>query len=243
MAGHSQFKNIMHRKGAQDAKRAKLFTRLQHEIFTAARAGGCDPNSNARLRTALLAARQANVPKDNIERTLKKFSEDSTSDLYTPLRYEGFGPENVAIIVEVLTDNRNRTASDIRKIFTRNDGKTAESNAASFSFSHVGCLEYTLSDLSRETFMLKALEAGADDFVEEEATCTIFCPKEQMFSVQEKLEPDFGAPTSAQWVWRANTLIPIEDPVRWADLQKLLEALDDQEDVQAVWHNGTCGDT
>ncbi len=237
MAGHSQFKNIMHRKNAQDAKRAKLFTRLQHEIAVAAKAGGVDPESNARLRTALINARQANVPKENIDRTLKKISENETMDMLETLRHEGFGPENVSIIVEVLTDNRNRTTPELRTIFGKNNGKMAEKNAASFVFRQLGCVIYEKPQDLHENLMMMALEAGAEDFTQEGDMCTIFCPKDLLYAVQEHLEKDGGTPVFAQIIWKPDTMVRIDSAEKWNNLSKLLQALDDHNDVQAVWHN------
>jgi YebC/PmpR family DNA-binding regulatory protein len=235
MAGHSQFKNIMHRKGAQDAKRAKVFTKLLREITVAARQGGGDAETNPRLRTVLTTARQANMPKDNIERAIKKATEGTDGDQYEALRYEGFGPEGIAILVEVLTDNRNRSAPEVRTLFNKNHGRWAEPNSVAFMFQNLGCLTYPLTS-DHEAISLTAIDHGAIDFEtdEKEKTFSIFCPKEAFFSLRDPLEQQFGSPTEAQLIWRPDLWIEVKEPEPLLDL---IEALQDHDDVQHVWSN------
>src|ERR1700736_7016605 len=191
MAGHSQFKNIMHRKGRQDAATAKLFGKLAREITVSARLGLPDPAMNARLRAAMLAARAENMPKDNIERAIKKAS-GGDAESYEEIRYEGYGPGGVAIIVEVLTDNRNRTASDVRATFTKSGGNLAETGAVSFMFDRVGVVEYDAKVATAEAMFEAALEAGADDVVSSEHGHEVYVAQERFGSVAKALEQKFG---------------------------------------------------
>src|SRR5664279_5194256 len=168
MAGHSQFKNIMHRKGAQDARRGRQFARIIREITVSARQGLADPASNPRLRAAVTAARQANMPKDTVDRAIKKAAGAAGGDDYAEVRYEGYGPAGVAVIVEALTDNRNRTASDVRSAFAKNGGALGETNSVSFMFSRVGAIEYPASAASEDAMLEAAIEAGAENAVTDE---------------------------------------------------------------------------
>jgi YebC/PmpR family DNA-binding regulatory protein len=228
MAGHSKFKNIMHRKGAQDAKRAKRFTKALKEITVAAKEGGTDSASNPRLRHALLQARQLNVPKNNIERAMNKSSESKN---YDALRYEAMAPGNIALIVEVLTDNRNRSACAVRTAIQKNGGHMAD---VAFLFDHVGCMQYTLpcSDL----FMEKAIEAGALDFQDDGKRLSIFCSKDHFFAFQDTLIQSCGDPHYAELVWYPKIKMDASDDVQ-EKVMKIVNALDDIDDVQNVWDN------
>lgn len=234
MAGHSKFKNIMHRKGAQDAKRAKKFTRLIKELAVAAR-GGTDPDANPRLRTALAAARSANMPKDNIERILKK-AEGGDGDNYDEIRYEGYGPGGVALIVEALTDNRNRTASEIRATFSKFGGNLGETGSVSFMFDRVGQIVYPATAADADAMFEAALEAGADNAESDNDQHEILTSIEDFNAVRENLEDRFGAPEEAGLMWRAQSDTPIDED-QAATLIKLLGALDDLDDVQSVASN------
>jgi YebC/PmpR family DNA-binding regulatory protein len=236
MAGHSQFKNIMYRKGAQDKKRAKLFSRLSREITVAARAGLPDPDMNPQLRTAVAAARAANMPKDNIERAISKAGggEDDTS--YEEIRYEGYGPGGAAIIVEALTDNRNRTAAEVRTAFGKHGGSLGESNSVSFLFDRVGQITYDREAGSAEEVFEAAVEAGADNVESTAETHEITCAPEDLAAVRDALEAELGPPREAQLTWKPLSTVQIEEPD--ADtLLKLLGALDDADDVQQVSAN------
>ena len=234
MAGHSKFKNIMHRKGAQDAKRAKKFTRLIKELAVAAR-GGTDPESNPRLRTALSACRAANMPKDNIERVLKKAA-GGEGDNYDEIRYEGYGPGGVALIVEALTDNRNRTASEVRATFSKNGGNLGETGSVSFMFDRVGQIIYPADVADVDTMFEAALEAGADNAESDENGHEILTATDDFNTVRESLENQFGSPEEAGLAWKAQNTTPVnEDQAQ--TLLKLLGALDELDDVQSVASN------
>lgn len=239
MAGHSQFKNIMYRKGAQDAKRAKVFTKLLREITTAARSGLPDPATNPRLRAAVIAAREANMPKDTVERAIKRATGGDDGASYEEIRYEGYGPGGVAIIVEALTDNRNRTASDVRSIFSKHGGNLGESGSVAFMFDRMGELRYPLSAGSADDMLEKAIEAGADDVTSSEGEGgghEIVCAQENFAAVRDALEKSVGAPASAKVVWRPKTGTPVDGETAQT-LLKLIEALDDNDDVQTVTAN------
>ncbi len=234
MAGHSKFKNIMHRKGAQDAKRAKKFTRLIKELAVAGRSG-IDPESNPRLRTALAACRAANMPKDNIERVLKKAA-GGDGDNYDEIRYEGYGPGGVALIVEALTDNRNRTASEVRATFSKYGGNLGETGSVSFMFDRVGQIIYPADVADAEAMFEAALEAGADNAESDENGHEILTATEEFNSVRESLEAQFGSPEEAGLSWKPQNTTPVgEDQAQ--TLLKLLDALDELDDVQSVASN------
>ena len=234
MAGHSKFKNIMHRKGAQDAKRAKKFTRLIKELAVAAR-GGTDPESNPRLRTALSACRAANMPKDNIERVLKTAA-GGEGDNYDEIRYEGYGPGGVALIVEALTDNRNRTASEVRATFSKNGGNLGETGSVSFMFDRVGQIIYPADVADADTMFEAALEAGADNAESDENGHEILTATDDFNTVRESLENQFGSPEEAGLTWKPQNTTPVnEDQAQ--TLLKLLGALDELDDVQSVASN------
>ena len=235
MAGHSQFKNIMHRKGRQDAVRARMFTRLLREVLMAAKSGLPDPAGNPRLRTAIQAARAANVPKDNIERAIKR-AQGAQSESYDEVRYEGYGPGGVALIVEVLTDNRNRTASEVRAAFTRFGGSLGETNSVSFQFERVGQIRYPAEAASADDMLEAAIDAGATDCDSSEAGHEITCAPDDLSAVRDALEAKFGAPEQASLGWRPNATVPVDDE-RAEVLFKLLEQLDESDDVQRVVGN------
>lgn len=235
MAGHSQFKNIMHRKGAQDAKRAKMFTKLLREVMVAAKIGP-DPESNPRLRTALAAARSANVPKDRITGAVSKASNPAEGENFEEIRYEGYGTGGIAIIVEALTDNRNRTAAEVRSSFTKYGGNLGESGSVSFMFTKVGAITYPASAGSADAFFEATLEAGANDCQSDEYQHEIYCNPDDLNSVREFFEAKFGMPESANLTWKPNTLqmLSVDEGER---LLKMLDALEDCDDVQNVIGN------
>ena len=236
MAGHSKFKNIMYRKGAQDKRRASLFGKLGREITVAARLGGADPEMNPRLRTAVLAARAGNMPKDNIDRAIKKGAGAGEGEDFEEIRYEGYGPGGVAIIVETLTDNRNRTASELRAAFSKNGGNLAETGAVSFLFDHVGEIRYAPDKADSDTVFEAALEAGADDVESSQDGHEVTCAPDALHEVCGTLEDALGEPLSAKLVWKAQTNVPVDEG-KAGTLLKLLEALDDSDDVQTVSAN------
>ena len=236
MAGHSQFKNIMHRKGAQDKKRAKIFTRLIREVMVAAREGLPDPEMNPRLKAAVAAAKAQNMPKDNIERAIKRATGEGEGAAYEAIRYEGYGPGGVALIVEALTDNRNRTASEVRAAFSKNGGSLGETGSVSFQFDRVGSIAYPAGVASAETMFEAALEAGAADVMSGENGHEVVCPPDELNAVRDALEARFGAPEQAELIWKPQNTIPVDEET--ADvLFRLMEALDESDDVQSVAAN------
>ncbi|MDD3838145.1 MAG: YebC/PmpR family DNA-binding transcriptional regulator [Phenylobacterium sp.] len=235
MAGHSQFKNIMHRKGRQDAIRSKLFSKLSREITVAAKSGAPDPDMNPRLRLAIANAKAESMPKDNIQRAINKATGGDADD-YEEIRYEGFGPGGVGIIVEVMTDNRNRAAANVRAIFSKNGGNMGETGSVSFMFDRVGQIDYPASAGSEDKVMEAAIEAGADDVESDEESHTIYTAFEQLSEVAQALEAQLGEPKSTAIAWRPKTLTPVEGDAA-ATLMKLIAALEDDDDVQNVWGN------
>ena len=235
MAGHSQFKNIMHKKGKQDALRSKLFSKLAREITVAAKLGMPDPNMNPRLRLAVQAARAENMPKDNIERAIKKAS-GGDSENYDEVRYEGRAPGGVAIIIEALTDNRNRTAGEVRSYFTKAGGALAETGAVSFMFDHVGTIEFPLSVGSEDAVMEAAIEAGADDVVTGEDGYEIVTTLEAFAEANKALEAKFGEPKKSKLIWKPQNTIAVDDEAG-EKLLKLIGNLEDNDDVQNVYAN------
>ena len=235
MAGHSQFKNIMHKKGKQDAIRSKLFSKLAREITVAAKMGLPDPAMNARLRAAVLAARAENMPKDNIERAIKKAS-GADAETYDEVRYEGYAPGGVAVIIEALTDNRNRTAGEVRSYFTKSGGALAETGAVSFMFDHVGRIEFPRSVGSEDAVVEAALEAGADDVVASEESFEVLTALETLRDVEKALEPTLGTPRRAALIWRPQTSVAVDDEAG-EKILKLVGALEDNDDVQNVYAN------
>src|SRR5262249_36460570 len=236
MAGHSQFKNIMHTKGRADKARSKLFSKLAREITVSAKLGMPDPAHNPRLRAAVIAARAENMPKDNIERAIKKAAGAGDSENYEDMRYEGYGPGGVAVIVETLTDNRNRTAGDVRAAFTKSGGNLAETGAVSFMFDHVGVVEYDAKVASADAMLEAAIEAGADDVVSTENGHEVYTTVEDLREVAKALEAKFGEPRKAALVWKPQNSITVDD-VAGEKLLKLMEALNEQDDVQNVYAN------
>lgn len=235
MAGHSQFKNIMHRKGRQDKARSKLFSKLAREITVAAKLGLPDPAFNPRLRAAMLAARAENMPKDNIERAIKKASASDTEN-YDAIRYEGYAPGGVAVIVEALTDNRNRTAGEVRAIFTKNGGNLAETGAVSFMFSRVGMVEYDAKVVGADAILEAAIEAGAEDVISNEDGHQILTTPETLNEVAKALEAKFGEPRKSSLLWKPQNTVSVDDE-SGEKVLRLIEALDDSEDVQNVYAN------
>jgi YebC/PmpR family DNA-binding regulatory protein len=235
MAGHSQFKNIMHRKGRQDAAKSKLFSKLAREITVAAKLGAPDPSMNARLRAAMLAARAENMPKDNIERAIKK-AQGGEAEAYEEIRYEGYGPGGVAIMVEVLTDNRNRTASDVRAYFTKSGGHLAEAGAVAFMFDRVGVIEYDAGIASADAMLEAAIEAGADDVASNDNGHEIYAGQHAFREVAKQLEHKFGEPRKAGLVWKPQSTVPVGDE-QGEKLLKLVETLNEHDDVQNVYAN------
>ena len=236
MAGHSKFKNIMHRKGAQDAKRAKLFTKVGREITVAAKVGDPNPENNARLRSAIQAARAVNMPKDRIERAIKTATSSGEGSNFDEVRYEGFGPGGVAVIVDALTDNRNRTASEIRTAFNKNGGALGETNSVSFNFDRVGRIAYPADVADADTMFEAALEAGADDVVSSKEEHEIYCAPDDFSTVQKALEADYPEPNEAKLSWRPQNTIELDEN-KAATMLKLLDVLDDNDDVQSVAAN------
>jgi YebC/PmpR family DNA-binding regulatory protein len=236
MAGHSQFKNIMHRKGAQDAKRAKVFTKLIRELTTAARSGQPDPAANPRLRAAIQAARVANMSKDTLERAIKRGAGGDAAENYEEVRYEGYGPGGVAVIVEALTDNRNRTAGEVRAAFSKNGGALGETNSVAFMFDRVGEIVFPASAASAEALFEGALEAGAEDVQSDEDGHSVTCAQDDFAAVREALEKKFGEPKSAKLVWKPKTTTPVEGE-KAETLFKMIEVLEDSDDVQTVYAN------
>ncbi|MEN3166785.1 YebC/PmpR family DNA-binding transcriptional regulator [Gluconobacter sp. OJB] len=236
MAGHSQFKNIMHRKGAQDAKRAKQFAKVLREITVAVRSGLPEAASNPRLRAALAMAREVNMPKDNVERAIKKASGTAGGDDYVEVRYEGYGPAGVAIIVEGLTDNRNRTAGEVRAAFSKHGGSMGETNSVSFMFQRLGVISYPRDVASEDDMLEAAIEAGADNAVTTEEGHEVTCEMENFFAVRDALEARFGEPQSSKLDWRPENSVTLdEDKAR--SVMKLIDVLEDNDDVQSVYAN------
>jgi len=236
MAGHSQFKNIMHRKGAQDARRGRQFAKLIREITAAARQGLPDPASNPRLRAAMVAARQANMPKDTVDRAIKKAIGAGIGEEYAEVRYEGYGPAGVAIIVEALTDNRNRTASDVRSAFAKHGGALGETNSVSFLFNRVGVIRYPAATAAADDVLEAAIEAGADNAESDAEAHEVTTAADDFFAVRDALEARFGLPESARLEWRPITTVSL-DEARAASVLKLIDVLDDSDDVQSVYAN------
>jgi YebC/PmpR family DNA-binding regulatory protein len=235
MAGHSQFKNIMHRKGRQDAVKSKLFGKLAREITVSAKMGLPDPTMNARLRAAIIAARAENMSKDSIERAIKKAT-GSEAESYDEIRYEGYGPGGVAVIVEVLTDNRNRTAGEVRSIFTKSGGNLAETGAVSFMFDHLGVVEYDAKAASADAMLEAAIEAGAEDVVSGEGGHEIYTTTDSLAAVGKTLEAKFGEPRKTALVWKPQNTVPVDDE-QGESVVKLMESLNEQDDVQNVYAN------
>ena len=235
MAGHSQFKNIMHRKGRQDAVRSKMFSKLAREITVAAKMGTPDPDMNPRLRLAIQNAKAQSMPKDNIERAVKKAS-GGDAENYDEVRYEGYGPGGVAVIVEALTDNRNRTASEVRAAFSKNGGNLGETGSVAFMFERVGQISYPAGAAEAEAMFEGALEAGAEDVESDDETHTITCQPDDFAAVRDALEQKFGDPEEARLDWKPQNSIAVDEGTAQT-LLKLIDALEDNDDVQRVSAN------
>jgi YebC/PmpR family DNA-binding regulatory protein len=236
MAGHSQFKNIMHRKGAQDAKRGKIFTKLIRELTTAAKMGLADPAANPRLRAAIQAARGANMPRDTMERAIKRGAGGDDGTIYEEIRYEGYAPGGVAVIVEALTDNRNRTAGDVRSIFSKAGGALGESNSVAFGFERVGEIVFPVAVADSDTMMEAAIDGGANDVASDDDSHQVIARMEDFQAVREALEKRFGEPRSARLVWKPVNTVPVDGDTAQS-IFKLLETLEDNDDVQHVYAN------
>ncbi len=242
MAGHSQFKNIMYRKGAQDKLRAKIFSRLAREITVAVKTGGADAASNPRLRLAIQNARSENMPKDNIERAIAKGSQTNDTSNYEEVRYEGFGPGSVAIIVEALTDNRARTAPAVRSYFAKNGGNMGETGSVTFNFERIGFIEYPLSVATPDAMFETALEAGASDVETTEDKHEITCTPDDLAAVRDALEAKFGTANVARLDWKPLVETPITDLETAQKFVKFLSVFDEDDDVQRVIHNADIPD-
>ncbi|MCB2013628.1 MAG: YebC/PmpR family DNA-binding transcriptional regulator [Sphingobium sp.] len=235
MAGHSKFKNIMHRKGAQDKKRSAMFSKLSREITVAAKMGMPDPDMNPRLRLAVNAAKAQSMPKDNIQRAIDKAT-GGDGDNYEEMRYEGYGPGGVAIIVEALTDNRNRTATNVRTAFSKNGGNMGTAGAVSHGFDRMGLIEYPATAGDEEKVLEAAIEAGAEDVESSEDGHTIWTAMDSLHEVAKALEETLGEAESAKLAWKPQVSVEVDEGTA-STLLKLIDTLDDDDDVQTVWGN------
>lgn len=240
MAGHSKFANIQHRKGAQDKKRAQMYTKIAREIQAAVKLGGADPNSNPRLFRAMASGRAVNMPKDNIQRAIDKGGGAGAENL-DEIRYEGFGPGGIGVIVECLTDNKNRTAGEVRAAFTKHGGNLGETNSVSNSWRKVGEIRFPLTAAGEDAMLEAAIEAGCDDCAVEDGHHVITCEMNALAGAAQQLAKKFGDPASAKFVWRTDIAIPIEGEGA-ETLMKLLDQLDDLDDVQDVYSNEDISD-
>ena len=240
MAGHSKWANIQHRKGRQDAVRAKLFSKLSKEITIAAKMGDPDPDKNPRLRLAVKEAKSQSMPKDNIERAIKK-SVAGEGDDYEEIRYEGYGPNGVAVIVEARTDNRNRTASTVRSTFTKNGGNLGETGSVGFMFERKGEVTYTAETGDADTIMMAAIEAGAEDVESSDDGHIIWCADTDLNDVSNALEAELGESDSTKLIWKPTTTTEM-DFESMQKLMKLIDALEDDDDVQSVTTNFEASD-
>ena len=236
MAGHSQFKNIMFRKNKQDAQRSKLFSKLSREITVSAKLGLPDPAHNPRLRVAILAAKAQSMSKDVIDRAIKK-SLGGDAENYEEVRYEGYGPGGIAIIVEALTDNRNRTASDVRAAFSKYGGAMGENGSVSFMFSRVGSIVYPGAIGDADAMLEAAIEVGAEESISSSEGHEFLCRVEDFAAVRDALEAKLGLPQSAKIIWRPGNIVPVHDDEAGETLTKLLDVLEDHDDVQNVYAN------
>lgn len=242
MAGHSHASNIKHRKGAQDAKKAKLFTKLQREITVSAKTGHADPEFNARLRNAIIAARTNNMPKDRIDSAIKKATTIGDGENFEEIRYEGYGPNGVAFIVQALTDNRNRTAGEVRSIFTKSGGSLGESGSVAFMFDHIGLIEYEAKIASEEKMFEAALEAGATDVESNSDWHIITCETENFSHLRDALIAKFGDPKTAKLDWKPKNTVEL-DLESAQKILKLVDLLEDDDDVQLVTGNYIIADS
>ena len=242
MSGHSQFKNIMYRKGAQDAKKARVFAKLARDITIAAKSGMPEPDKNPRLRLAIQAARAESMPKDNIERAIAKASQTAGGADYVSMRYEGFGPGKVAIIVEAMTDNKNRTAGNVRTIFGKRGGSMGETGSVAFNFERIGFIQYPLATADADKMFEAALEAGANDVVTDEEHHDIETLPDDLNTVTESLEKVFGTPSASRLEWKPTVTTEITDEETARKLLDFIDALEDDDDVQKVYHNAEISD-
>ncbi len=240
MAGHSKWANIQHRKGRQDKLRSKMFSKFSKEITVAAKMGDPDPDKNPRLRLAVKEAKQASMPKDNIDRAIKKAVGGDAED-YEEIRYEGYGPNGVAVIVETMTDNRNRTASTVRSTFTKNGGNLGETGSVGFMFDRKGEVTYPADAGDADTVMMAAIEAGAEDVESSEDGHTIYCADTDLNEVSTALEAELGESDSTKLIWRPTTTTEM-DLEAMQKLMKLIDALEDDDDVQRVTANFEASD-
>ena len=236
MAGHSKFKNIMHRKGAQDAKRSKMFSKLGKEITVAAKLGGGDPNMNPRLRIAIQNAKGVSMPRDRIEKAIQSGTGANAGDDYVEMRYEGYGPGGVAIIVEALTNNKNRTAGEVRSIFSKHEGNLGASGSVGFMFDRVGEIIYPAAKASADTMFEAALEAGATNVESDDETHEITTSPEDFAAVRSALVTKFEEPEKSGLTWKPNVMAPANEELA-KDVMELIEALEDDDDVQTVITN------
>ena len=236
MAGHSQFKNIMYRKGAQDAKRAKIFAKIAREIMVSVRQGLPDPNANPRLRAALASARAANMPKDNIDRAIKKALGGDDTAHYEEVRYEGYGPGGTAIIVEGLTDNRNRTASDVRSAFTKFGGNLGETGSVNYMFDRIGLIRYPLTTAKYDDLFESVIEAGADNLETTDDACEVTSSVDAFGTVRDYLIHKYGDPVEAKIIWSPTIMASCDESAAQSVL-KLIDVLEDNDDVQNVYSN------
>lgn len=237
MSGHSQFKNIMYRKGAQDAKKARVFAKLAREITVAAKSGIPEPDKNPRLRLAIQAARAESMPKDNIERAIAKATQTAGGADFVTMRYEGFAPNKAAVIVEALTDNKNRTAGNVRTIFGKRGGAMGETGSVAFNFERIGYIQYPASAASADEMFENALEAGANDVASDEEFHEIETLPDDLFAVTEALEKKFGTPSASRLDWKPTAKVEINDLETAQKFLDFIDALEDDDDVQHVYHN------
>ena len=236
MAGHSKFKNIMHRKGAQDKKRAKIFSRLGREISVAVKVGGADPESNIRLRSAINSAKSLNMPKDNIDRAIKKGEGNDHDSNYEEVRYEGYGPGGVAIIAEAMTNNKNRTAAEIRSIFSKYGGNLGETGSVSFGFKRLGSITIDIKLAKEEELFEFIVENGSEDFEVNQEEYQIYCDQNELHNLNDKIVKKFGQTNSSELVWKCENNINVEKDAA-EKLFKLLNILEENDDVQVVSSN------
>jgi len=242
MAGHSQFKNIMYRKGAQDAKKARVFAKLARDITIAAKSGMPEPDKNPRLRLAIQAARAESMPKDNIERAIAKASQTAGGADYVAMRYEGFGPGKVAIIVEAMTDNKNRTASNVRTVFGKRGGAMGETGSVAFNFERIGFIQYPADAADADKMFETALEAGANDVVSDDEHHDIETLPDDLNTVTEALEAVFGTPSASRLEWKPMVSTEVNDEETARKLLDFIDALEEDDDVQKVYHNAEISD-
>jgi YebC/PmpR family DNA-binding regulatory protein len=237
MAGHSKFKNIQHRKGAQDKKRAKIFTKLAREITTSAKIGLPDPVSNPRLRKAIAEAKSANLPKERIDKAISSATDNTNNENYCEIRYEGFAPNGIAIIVEALTDNKNRTASDVRAAFNKFAGNLGETGVASYLFNHYGIISYNINDVNFEDLFNVAIDLGAIDIISDDETYVIYTDPEDFLEISDALTKKFNQPLESNIAFVPKDTIILNNKDQAEKIFKLVDMLEDSDDVQNVFGN------